>query len=111
MPDINDEILIQPMLENVRLCGVATSADKDTLAPYYCIEYDESGATDTITDGSAKEKVSFFSHRDAPLLQDTTLQSIINLLKELELLFGYDFWMWSLQWISRENSIVCKCAL
>lgn len=65
MPDINDEILIQPMLENVRLCGVATSADKDTLAPYYCIEYDESGATDTITDGSAKEKVSFFSHRDA----------------------------------------------
>lgn len=91
MPDINDEILIQPMLENVRLCGVATSADKDTLAPYYCIEYDESGATDTITDGSAKEKVSFFSHRDAPLLQDTTLQSIINLLKELEVLFGYDF--------------------
>ena len=79
------------MLENVRLCGVATSADKDTLAPYYCIEYDESGATDTITDGSAKEKVSFFSHRDAPLLQDTTLQSIIDLLKELEVLFGYDF--------------------
>lgn len=91
MPDINDEILIQPMLENVRLCGVATSVDKDTLAPYYCIEYDESGATDTITDGSAKEKVSFFSHRDAPLLQDTTLQSIIDLLKELEVLFGCDF--------------------
>ncbi len=91
MPSTKDEILIQPMLENVCLCGVATSVDKDTLAPYYCIEYDESGATDSITDGSAKEKISFFSHREAPLPQDSRLESILVLLKELEGLFGYSF--------------------
>ena len=63
MPNLDDEILIQPMLENVLICGVAMSVNKDTLAPYYCIEYDESGKTDSITDGSAKEKINFFTQR------------------------------------------------
>lgn len=35
MPKLDDEILIQPMLEHIAMCGVAMSADKDTLAPYY----------------------------------------------------------------------------
>ncbi|KPH51858.1 hypothetical protein BA915_02210 [Helicobacter pullorum] len=91
MPNLDDEILIQPMLENVLICGVAMSVNKDTLAPYYCIEYDESGKTDSITDGSAKEKINFFCHREAPLPNNSQLKSIIMLLKELENIFDYPF--------------------
>lgn len=90
MPNLDDEILIQPMLENIAMCGVATSADKDTLAPYYCIEYDKSGSNSSITDGSAKG-LSFFSHKDAELPNDFALQSVIKMLKELEVLFDCPF--------------------
>ncbi|TLD81382.1 hypothetical protein LS70_007665 [Helicobacter sp. MIT 11-5569] len=90
MPSIDDEILIQPMLANIKICGVATSADKDTLAPYYCIEYDKSGSNSAITDGSARG-LSFFTHKDAELPSDLELQSILKMLKELEVLFDCPF--------------------
>ena len=90
MPKNDDEILIQPMLEDIAMCGVAMSADKDTLAPYYCIEWDKSGSNSAITDGSAKG-LSFFAHKEAELPKDSTLKAIILMLKELESLFDYPF--------------------
>ncbi|CAM2801319.1 PEP-utilizing enzyme [Helicobacter burdigaliensis] len=90
MPNPKDEILIQPMLENIAMCGVAFSVDKDNFAPYYCIEFDRSGTSHAITDGSAKEKFSFFSHREVEL-EEGDLAEIIRLVKELEGLFKYCF--------------------
>lgn len=90
MPKLDDEILIQPMLENIAMCGVAMSADKDTLAPYYCIEWDKSGSNSAITDGSAKG-LSFFAHKEAELPKDSTLKAIILMLRELESLFDCPF--------------------
>ncbi|WP_416862083.1 hypothetical protein, partial [Helicobacter ganmani] len=90
MPKLDDEILIQPMLEHIAMCGVAMSADKDTLAPYYCIEWDKSGSNSAITDGSAKG-LSFFAHKEAELPKDSTLKAIIVMLRELESLFDYKF--------------------
>ncbi|PZT48054.1 hypothetical protein B6S12_05765 [Helicobacter valdiviensis] len=91
MPDLKDEILIQPMLDDIAMCGVAFSVDKDNFAPYYCIEFDKSGTSHAITDGSAKEKFSFFSHRGAKDLEDKDLKSLIDLIKELEKLYNYPF--------------------
>ncbi len=90
MPKLDDEILIQPMLEHIAMCGVAMSADKDTLAPYYCIEWDKSGSNSAITDGSAKG-LSFFAHKEAELPKDSTLKAIIVMLRELESIFDYKF--------------------
>ena len=66
MPNDNDEILIQPYLEYISLCGVAFSADKDNFSPYYCIECDSSGSSSSITDGSSKDKISYFQYRQTP---------------------------------------------
>ncbi|MCX2717431.1 PEP-utilizing enzyme [Helicobacter sp. MIT 21-1697] len=90
MPNKDDEILIQPMLERISMCGVAMSADKDTLAPYYCIEWDKSGSNSAITEGSAKG-LSFFAHKQAALPKEEDLKSIILMLRELEELFDYPF--------------------
>ena len=65
MPNPNDEILIQPFLENILACGVAFSVDKDTCAPYFCVQLDESGDNASITDGSGKNIQSFFAYRNA----------------------------------------------
>ena len=34
-----NQVLIQDMVKNVRMSGVATTCDKDTLAPYYHINF------------------------------------------------------------------------
>ncbi len=92
MPNDNDEILIQPYLKNIILFGVAFSVDKDNFSPYYCIEYDNSGSSHSITDGSSKDKVSYFHYRDSTHeTSDKYLSQIISLIRELEILFNYKF--------------------
>ena len=86
----DDEILIQPMLESIQLCGVAFSVDKDNFAPYFCIEYDKSGSSHSITDGSASKKWSFFAHRDAEV-DEENLAKVIACMRELEDIFAYTF--------------------
>lgn len=47
----NEEVLIQPMLQGIQYAGVIFTADLDTLAPYYILNYEEGGASDGITSG------------------------------------------------------------
>ncbi len=92
MPNDNDEILVQPYLQNIELFGVAFSVDKDNFAPYYCIECDDSGSSSSITDGSSKNKISYFCHRDTTeYTSDIYLTQIIELIRELESIFNHTF--------------------
>lgn len=86
MPYENDEILIQPMLENIELCGVAFSVDKDNEAPYFCISYDCSGSNEAITSGST-QATSFYHYRQAPLPKDPKMAQCIEMIMELEEIF------------------------
>ena len=47
----HDEVLIQPMLQNVVRSGVAFSHDPNTCAPYRVINWSESSNTTAITGG------------------------------------------------------------
>ncbi|EAL2829895.1 hypothetical protein A0Z62_02170 [Campylobacter lari] len=91
MPSENDEILIQPMLLDIKKCGVAFSVDKDNFAPYFCIEYDENGSNSSITDGSAKNAKTYFHYRENEDIKEPYMQKVILLLKELESLYGCNF--------------------
>ena len=46
-----NQVLVQPMLKNVKICGVAFTADPNTFGNYYVINYDVSGSTSSITSG------------------------------------------------------------
>lgn len=99
MPNDNDEILIQPYLSSISLCGVAFSVDKDNFSPYYCIECDYSGSSSSITDGSSKEKISYFQYRQMPSKdimgnkdsKNERFCKIIALMQELETLLQHKF--------------------
>jgi len=91
MPYEDDEILIQPCLENISLCGVGFSVDKDNFAPYFCLQYDESGSNSAITDGSSRSSLSYFHFREYSKFKNKKQEQIINLIKELEKLFDYTF--------------------
>lgn len=87
MPKSDDEILIQPMLENISLCGVAFSVDKDNFAPYFCVQYDASGQNHLVTDGNNKQNYTFTHFREADLPKDERFRAIVVMMKELESLF------------------------
>lgn len=81
-----DEILIQPMLENVLRSGVAFSHDPNTCAPYRVVNWSEGNDTASVTGGmggrlwqqAAQSKVA------AP----AALAPVVGLLEELLALFG-----------------------
>ncbi|RDU71047.1 hypothetical protein CQA66_07055 [Helicobacter aurati] len=92
LPNPHDEILIQPMLENIVMCGVAFSVDKENTAPYFCISYDCSGSNESITSGNSSEIHNFYFFRDANSSSfgatvPPLLSRVIAMIQELEEIF------------------------
>lgn len=52
--NVMNQVLVQPMLAGVSICGVAFTMDPNTLGNYYVVNYDEKGSTCAITSGSGE---------------------------------------------------------
>jgi phosphohistidine swiveling domain-containing protein len=88
----DDEVFIQPMLRDVRMAGVAFSADVSSLAPYFIIQYDDSGGTEGVTSGGAARGKTYITLRHYEYeSNDSTMRAVIRAVKELELFFTYKF--------------------
>jgi phosphohistidine swiveling domain-containing protein len=86
--DGKNEVFCQPMLQNAAMAGVAFSCDLSTLAPYYIINYDESGKTDVITSGSSNNTKTYIHYKNAePRCSDFRINKIIHVIQELEVVF------------------------
>jgi glutamine kinase len=83
-----DEVFIQPMLENVELAGVIFSADIDTLSDYYIVNYDESGSTDSVTSGRSNNLKTFVSFKNNTKFNDKRMEALIASTKECENIFN-----------------------
>ena len=95
MHNDGDQVLIQPMLLNVQLSGVAFTRTLEHSAPWYVINYETSGDTEAIASGNSsnhntwivRKKISNFELFSVP---DKRLQLLVIALKEIEELLGYD---------------------
>lgn len=89
-PVDEDQCFIQEQIIDLAMSGVALTRSKDTLAPYYTVNYDESGSNDSITSGrsAAKTYVHFRGSNLVP--KDSRLEKLISALKELEQIFRND---------------------
>jgi len=85
--DVNpaDEVLIQPMLENVVRSGVAFSHDPNTCAPYRMVNWSEGSDTASVTSGMGGRLWQQAAHSKVP--PPPCIAPMIVLLEELLALF------------------------
>lgn len=88
--NINNQILIQPMLENVKLSGVAFTRDPNTGGNYYVINYDETGSTEAVTSGRANSSKLCYMHKTCDAYPNENIQKLIGCLEQLEKIFDTD---------------------
>jgi len=95
-PDGNvaNQVLVQPMVEDVRVSGVAFTRTLSHGAPYYVINYDDvTQSTESITSGASRDHKTLLIHRNGIVNHDNAPQVVRNLLpalREVEDLLDYD---------------------
>ena len=61
----NNQVLVQPMLTDVRISGVGFTRTLSKGAPYYVVNYDDqTGSTESITSGTSTSSKTFVLRRD-----------------------------------------------
>lgn len=84
-----NQVLVQPMLQDVKVCGVAFTLDPNSFGNYYVINYDESGSTSAITSGNGQEnKLLYIFKGKEEGVEPDYINKLCRTLKQLEELFG-----------------------
>lgn len=88
----DDQVLVQPMLEDVRLSGVIFTRTSEHYAPWYVINYEVSGRTDGVTSGTSDDHLTLHVNRDAKpgSLPVPELEAVLAAIREIEDKLGYD---------------------
>lgn len=88
----DDQVLVQPMLQNITVTGVMMTRVLTDGTPYYVINYDdESGKTDTITGGrNVNKTVCVYRDVREQDFDSARLRAFVALARRLEELCGSD---------------------
>lgn len=85
----DNQILVQPMLADVIICGVAFTVDPNALGNYYVINYDESGSTSAITSGNGSHNRLLYVFKGMERgIESGYIYKLCQTLKELETMTG-----------------------
>lgn len=79
----NEQVLIQCQAVNVIYSGVVFTRDIQNNKPYYLINYDETGSTDSVTSGSAGRMMKIIRNIDASRLK-SPWRELLRAVQELE---------------------------
>jgi len=84
--NLRDQVLVQPMVDDVAVSGVIMTFDMVHGAPYYCIDFDdESGRTDVVTSGNGGHKSLFvYRYADSSMIRSARVGLFLRLARELE---------------------------
>lgn len=87
----DDQVLVQPMLQNIKLSGVAFSIDPNNAGNYIVINYDDmTGSTESVTSGCSGNLKTYYYFKGAEVPAADQMNRIVELVRELELLFSND---------------------
>lgn len=91
--DSNDEVLVQPMLKNVAVAGVVMTRTLSCGAPYFIINYDMCGSTESVTSGMGDKLRTCVVHNSESALPTdapTELGNLLPAISEIIRICGYD---------------------
>ena len=90
-PIPEDQVLLQPMVTDVIMSGVAFTRTLEYGAPWYVINYTRGTSTDDITSGNSKEHHTYIQARFASKKpEDKNIVKLLDAIKEIEQLLHYD---------------------
>lgn len=83
--EMDEEILIQPMLLNIRKSGVVFTADMDTFADYYVVNYYEGEDSAAVTSGSSNALKTFVKYKFSDLpIKDEDMARLTAACRQIE---------------------------
>ncbi len=87
-----NQVLIQEMVMGVTMSGVVMTRTPMMGSPYYVINFDTSGSTDSVTAGDGRSLRTIFLLRGETLRSDSPeeLHRLLGAVQELESLVGHD---------------------
>lgn len=87
----DEEILVQPMLQRIRRSGVVFTADMDTFADYYIVNYSESEDSAAVTAGNSDGLKTFIKYKYSKIPDDDkSLEELFAACCSIEKLLGED---------------------
>jgi phosphoenolpyruvate synthase/pyruvate phosphate dikinase len=87
----DDQVFVQPMLNDVAMAGVAVTREPSGGGPYFVLNYDDySGRADVVTSGAAGQLKTFICLKSRQEGIPSHLVPILGLLRELESVLGCD---------------------
>lgn len=89
--EADEEILIQPMLEDVKKSGVVFTVDMDTFADYYTVNFFEGDDSAAVTSGSSNELKTFVQYKySGQPIRDKDMESLLRVCGQIEKFLGND---------------------
>lgn len=80
----DEEVLIQPMLQNVVISGVVFTADRESLADYYVVNYYEGTDTSAVTSGNRGKLKTFIHYKKSPVpIQKRKMHELIDICQRI----------------------------
>lgn len=82
---LDEEILIQPMLRNIKKSGVVFTSDIDTFADYYTVNFYEGDDSSAVTSGCSNVLKTFVKYKYSQLaVKDTDMDNLIHTCMKIE---------------------------
>lgn len=89
--DNDEQILVQPMLKSIKSSGVVFTADIETLAGYYTVNYNIGCDSSAVTGGNSNNLNTYVRYKNSEFpIEDPDMNNLLETCKKIEIFLNND---------------------